>query len=98
MIQFVIEALDHTDAEGLSRRMAVREKHLAGAATLRNNGNYIVGGAKIDDDGKMIGSTMIVQFPTEADFQAYFDNEPYVKGNVWGKINVYRFRMAHIPN
>jgi uncharacterized protein len=96
MIQFVIEAIDHTDAEGLTRRMAVREKHLAGAAALKSNGHYIVGGAKIDDNGKMIGSTMIIQFPTEADFEAYFKQEPYVTGNVWGKINVYKFRTAPI--
>ncbi|MDZ7880372.1 MAG: YciI family protein [Saprospiraceae bacterium] len=96
MIQFVIEALDHTDAEGLNRRMAVREKHLEGASVLKHNGNYVVAGAKLDSDGKMIGSTMVVQFPTEADFKAYFDNEPYVKGNVWGKINVYKFRVANI--
>jgi uncharacterized protein len=96
MIQFLIEALDHTDEEGLSRRMAVREKHLAGAAALKSNGNYILGGAKIDDEGKMIGSMMVLQFPTEADFKAYFAEEPYVKGNVWGKIDVFKFRVAAV--
>jgi uncharacterized protein len=96
MIQFVIEALDHTDAEGLSRRMAVREKHLAGAAALKHSGNYILGGAKIDDEGKMIGSTMVLQFPSETEFSAYFEHEPYVTGNVWGKIDVYKFRVAPI--
>jgi uncharacterized protein len=96
MIQFVIEALDHTDDEGLSRRMAVRDKHLAGAAALRHSGNYILGGAKIDDAGKMIGSTMVLQFETEADFKAYFAQEPYVKGNVWGKIDVFKFRVAAV--
>jgi uncharacterized protein len=96
MIQFVIEALDHTDDEGLSRRMAVRDKHLAGAAALRHSGNYILGGAKIDDAGKMIGSTMVLQFETEADFKAYFDQEPYVIGNVWGKIDVFKFRVAAV--
>jgi uncharacterized protein len=96
MIQFVIEALDHTDEESLSRRMAVLEKHLAGAAALRHSGNYILGGAKINDDGQMIGSTMVLQFETEADFKTYFAHEPYVTGNVWGKIDVYKFRVAPI--
>jgi uncharacterized protein len=96
MIQFVIEALDHTDADGLSRRMAVRDKHLAGAAALRGTGNYILGGAKLDDSGKMIGSTMVLQFETEAAFKAYFDAEPYVIHNVWGKIDVYKFRVAAV--
>jgi uncharacterized protein len=96
MIQYVIEALDHTDADGLSRRMAVREKHLAGAAALRGTGNYILGGAKLDDSGKMIGSTMVLQFETEAEFQAYYDAEPYIINNVWGEINVYKFRVAPV--
>ena len=96
MIQYIIEALDCTDAEGLSRRMAVREKHLAGASALRANGHYILGGAKLDDDGKMIGSTMVLQFPTQEDFDAYYAQEPYITGKVWGDIKVYKFRLANI--
>ena len=96
MIQYVIEALDHTDTEGLSRRMAFREKHLAGAAALRANGQYVLGGAKLDADGKMIGSTMVVQFPTQADFDAYYAQEPYITGKVWGEVKIYKFRVANV--
>jgi hypothetical protein len=38
----------------------------------------------------------VLQFPTEADFKAYFAEEPYVKGNVWGKIDVFKFRVAAV--
>ena len=96
MIQYVIEALDYTDSEGLSRRMAMREKHLAGAAALKTNGQFILGGAKLNKAGKMIGSTLILQFPTEADFDAYYAQEPYITGKVWNKIKVYKFRVATI--
>jgi uncharacterized protein len=96
MIQYVIEALDHTDAEGLNRRMSVREKHLAGATALKANGALLIAGAKLDKDGKMIGSTMILQFPTETDFDAYYAQEPYITGNVWGDIKVYKFRVAAV--
>ena len=96
MIQYVIEALDHTDAEGLSRRLAVREKHLAGAAALKANGHYVLGGAKLDEDGKMIGSTMVLQFPTQADFDAYYAQEPYITGKVWGDVKIYKFRVASV--
>ena len=96
MIQYVIEALDHTDAEGLSRRLAVREKHLAEAAALKTNGHYVFGGAKLDDDGKMIGSTMVVQFPNQADFDAYYAQEPYITGKVWGEVKIYKFRVASV--
>jgi uncharacterized protein len=96
MIQYVIEALDHTDADSLNRRMAIRDKHLTGASALKANGQFILGGAKLDDAGKMIGSTMVLQFPTEADFQAYYAQEPYITGGVWGEIKVYKFRVATV--
>ena len=96
MIQYVIEALDHTDAEGLNRRMVIREKHLAGAAALKANGQFILGGAKLNEEGKMIGSTMILQFSTEADFQAHYAQEPYVTGKVWNEIKVHKFRIATV--
>lgn len=96
MIQYVIEALDHTDSESLNRRRTIREKHLAGAAALKTNGQFIIGGAKLNEEGKMIGSTMILQFSTEADFDAYYAQEPYITGNVWGEIKVYKFRVATV--
>jgi uncharacterized protein len=94
MIQFIIEALDGTDSEAINRRMAARPSHLAGAKTLKDSGNYILGGAKVDDAGKMIGSTMVLQFETEEDFNRYYAQEPYVVGRVWDTIKVYKFRVA----
>ena len=96
MIQYVIEALDHTDSEGLNRRMAIREKHFAGTAALKANGQFIIGGAKLNEEGKMIGSTMILQLLSEADFQAYYAQEPYITGKVWNEIKVYKFRVATV--
>jgi uncharacterized protein YciI len=31
----------------------------------------------------MVGSTVITNFDTEEEFEAWLSNEPYVKGNVW---------------
>jgi uncharacterized protein len=96
MIQFNIYALDHTDSEGLNRRMAARPAHLTGVKNLRDNGNYVIGAALLDDAGKMIGSNMIVQFDTEAAFYEYMKTEPYVTGVVWGNITVRKTRVAVI--
>jgi uncharacterized protein len=94
MIQFNIYALDYTDADALNRRMAVRPTHFEALKSLKDGGNYIVGGALLDDEGKMIGSTMIVQFETEAEFYDYLKKEPYIKGAVWGNITIRKMRVA----
>ncbi len=65
-MQFVITALDYTDADALDRRMANREQHLAGARNLFASGHFVSGGAILDDTGKMIGSTLHAEFPTRA--------------------------------
>ena len=96
MIQFNIYALDYTDAAALNRRMAVRPAHLEGVKMLKQNGHYIIGGALLDDADKMIGSTMILQFETEAAFYDYLKTEPYVQGVVWGNITVRKMRVASI--
>lgn len=96
MQQYTIFALDHTDEDAINRRLAVRPNHLHGASVLKKAGNLVMGGALLDEAGKMIGSNMIVQFETEEEFQAYLKVEPYITGNVWDKITIYPFRMATV--
>jgi uncharacterized protein len=94
MIQFNIYALDYTDADALNRRMAVRPAHFEGIQKLKDNNNYIIGGALLDDAGKMIGSSLIVQFETEAAFYDYLKVEPYILGIVWGNITIRKMKIA----
>lgn len=96
MLQFVIIAKDGTDPEAPERRMSARPGHLDGARTLKENNQYITGGATLDKDGKMVGSVMIVQFETEDGLKQWLDNDPYIKGNVWQEIEVKLFRVADI--
>jgi uncharacterized protein len=96
MIQFIIEALDGTDKKALDRRMTHRPAHLECMKRLRATDNYIFGGAKLDEAGTMVGSTVVLQFASEAEFQAYYAQEPYIVGKVWKKIKVYKFRVANI--
>jgi uncharacterized protein len=96
MMQFNIYALDYTDVDALNRRMAVREQHLAGAKKLRENGNLLIGGALLDDEGKMIGSSMVLQFETEVEFYDYLKQEPYVSGVVWSNITIRKMRVANV--
>ena len=62
MNQYVIIARDGTDEEAINRRMEARPIHLAGAKNLKEHNQFVIGGAILDDTGKMVGSVMIVQF------------------------------------
>lgn len=97
MKEFMIHALDGTDEGALARRMANRPAHFENMSKFKANGNFIFGGAMLDDNGKMIGSTVLMRFETEEELRAYFDSEPYISGKVWQDIKVYPFRLASVP-
>ena len=96
MNQYLITAYDGIDENALERRMSVRHFHLEGAKKLKENGNFILGGAMLNEDGKMIGSTMILQFENPAELQNWIDNEPYIQQKVWEKFEVQPFRVANV--
>jgi uncharacterized protein YciI len=50
----------------------------------------------LDDAGKMIGSTMVVQFESEEELKEWLGKEPYIKGGVWEKFEVRPFRVAGV--
>jgi uncharacterized protein len=96
MNQYLITAYDGTDENALERRMSVRPFHLEGAKKLKENGNFIIGGAMLNDEGKMIGSTMILQFENPEELQTWVDSEPYIQQGVWVKFEVKPFRVANV--
>ncbi len=95
-MQYVIHAYDHTDAQALDRRMEVRPAHFAGARQLKADGHFIIGGALLDPAGRMIGSMLVLDFSTDEQFQAWYDNEPYIQNHIWERIDVKPFRKADI--
>lgn len=96
MNQYLVTAYDYTDTEALQRRMSVRPHHLDAAKELRANGNYVLGGAILNEDGNMIGSVMIVQFETEEALEAWKQNEPYITQKIWESVDVKPFRVAEV--
>ena len=96
MKQYLIIADDGKDEGALERRKNVRPIHLTGAKKLKENNNFIIGGAMLDEEDNMRGSIMIVQFETKEEFQHWYDNEPYIVGGVWKTIEVKPFRVADV--
>ncbi len=87
-MQFVLICRDGTDDKALERRMAAREAHLAGCAEYKARGEHMVGAALLNDKGTMIGSMMLVDFPSRKDLDAWLEKEAYVTAGVWQDIEI----------
>ena len=96
MNQYLVTAYDYTDTEALQRRMNVRPHHFDAAKDLRASGNFILGGAILNEEGKMIGSVMILQFETEEALEAWKQNEPHITQKIWESVDVKPFRVAEV--
>lgn len=92
-MQFLVIGYDGTDEKAPERRMAVREAHLAGVTKMKEEGKAIFGVAILNEREQMIGSSLVVDFPTRADVDAWLKSEPYVVGDVWRKIEVLPARV-----
>ena len=89
-MQFLIVAFDGTDEGALARRLAVRDAHLALGDKLVASGNMLYGAAILNEEGKMKGSTLMMDFPSEKELQDWLDQEPYVTGKVWENIQIHK--------
>lgn len=96
MLQYLIIVHDGKDKEALDRRMKVRPLHFEAAKELKRHNKFVTGGAILDDNGKMIGSKMVVQFDSEDGLVYWMSHEPYITGNVWQSIDVKPFKVADI--
>jgi uncharacterized protein YciI len=96
MSQFLILADDYKDADALNRRMFVREDHLKRMRIEKAAGNFIIGGAKLNEQGKMHGSMLVVQLENEAAVRHWINEDPYTKGKVWEHVEILPFRVAEV--
>lgn len=89
-MQFILKAYD---GEGvLEKRMEVRPRHLEGMKKL--NEYIICAGGLLDDDGKMKGSVLIMDFESRKELDDYIANEPYVLEKVWEKIEIENINVV----
>jgi uncharacterized protein YciI len=96
MNQYLVTAYDHTNADALQHRLNIRPHHLDGARELKASGNFIIGGAMLNNEGKMIGSVLILQFETEEELRAWQQNEPYITQGVWETVDIKLFKVADV--
>jgi uncharacterized protein len=95
-MQFLLIAYDGTDPDALNLRLKVREEHFAKIAVLKKSGEFVFGGAILDESGKMIGSMILYDFPDRQSMDQKLKEEPYIINGVWKKITIQPFRLARI--
>jgi hypothetical protein len=79
-MQYLVIAYDYEDA--LDKRMENRPAHVEATQKLMGEGKIVSACALIEED-KMVGSSVLTNFDSEEEFEAWLENEPYVKGKVW---------------
>ena len=76
----------------LDKRMEIRPRHLEGIERIKEH--VICAGGLLDDEGKMKGSVLIMEYESREQLDEYLANEPYVQENVWQKIEVERMNVV----
>jgi uncharacterized protein YciI len=80
----------HDKPNSLSLRLSARPKHLEFLKTVLDKIMY--GGALLDDQGKQIGSMLIVDVADQAEADAFADNDPFVDAGLFASTSVEPFR------
>ncbi|MBQ6204412.1 MAG: hypothetical protein IJK46_10015 [Prevotella sp.] len=94
MKQFIVKAYD---GEGkLPNRMEVRPRHFENMERMKKH--VVCAGGMLDEEGKMIGSLLVMEFETREQLEEYLANEPYVVEHVWERIEVERMNVVILDN
>ncbi len=72
-MQFLVIGRDGTDENAKERRLAMRQAHIQLGEELRRSGNMWYGAALWDDNNQMIGSMLLMDFPSQKQLQAWLD-------------------------
>lgn len=89
-MQFIVKAYDGPGM--LEKRMEVRPRHLEGMNRLIKH--VVCAGGLLDNDGKMKGSVLVMDFESRSELDEYLASEPYVVEHVWDKIEVEQMNIV----
>jgi len=90
---FIVNGYDHTDDKALDRRMEARDEHMKGVTAFHESKNFLFAAAMLNAEGKMCGSTIIVDFENRQALDTWLEAEAYVKGNVWERVEVVECKI-----
>jgi hypothetical protein len=97
-MQFILIALDGTDAGASERRLKNRPAHIEKIAQTKKAGNFIFGGAMLNDKDEMIGSAILYEVVNREELDRILKDEPYIINKVWEKIDIRPFRLVKVAD
>lgn len=89
-MQYMIRALDGENM--LEKRLEVRQAHLDNLSSIK--GKILCAGGLLDEEGKMKGSALVIDFDSPEALQEYLDSEPYIKTGVWQDVETHRMNVV----
>lgn len=89
-MQFLIKAYD--GANMLERRMEIRSRHLENMARVMDR--VLCAGGLLDEEGKMKGSSLVMEFDSREELDEYLKSEPYIQEHVWETVEVERMNVV----
>jgi uncharacterized protein YciI len=63
---------------------------------MKAEGTFLEGGAILDGECRMVGSMLLVEFPSRSEVDAWLARDPYVTGQVWEHVTVRPFRRVQL--
>ncbi|WP_342077405.1 YciI family protein [Yoonia sp. SS1-5] len=88
-MQFVLMAMDKPGA--LEVRKANRDAHLAYVA---DTDVVAFGGPMLDSAGQMCGSLLVLDVPDLAAAQAWADDDPYAKAQLFADVTIRQWKQV----
>ena len=89
---FLVTAYDYLDSTAPERRLAARKSHLSYGESLVEKGFLVYATAILNSKEEMIGSLIVYEVETKKQLDEIMANEPYIKNDVWEKINIQKCR------
>ena len=89
---FFVVVKDAADAS--ERRQRVRDQHLRELEPHVKAKRILMGGAILDDAGRVIGSGLVAEFDSRDLLDEFFQSDIYTREGVWESFEVYPFRRT----
>jgi uncharacterized protein YciI len=86
--------IGHDGPDGSARRQANRERHVAHLEALHRAGQLVYGGPIRDESDRSIGAVLVLDAPDLAAARAIVEQDPYVAGGVFERVELNRFARA----
>jgi len=92
---FMVIAFDKPGPDSLNRRKTFRQAHLQLGKQMYEAGRWLYAAGILNEAGDLVGSMIVCDFPSREQLeQEWLCKEPYLTGQVWDKVDIYRVHPA----